>query len=80
MVEGGGYYKIGRAKKLDQRVKRFEIKLPFEIELVCSVHSDDYVALERALHERFADRRVNGEWFALTQADIDYIRGLAEQA
>ncbi|HEX3102408.1 MAG TPA: GIY-YIG nuclease family protein, partial [Pyrinomonadaceae bacterium] len=29
--------------------------------------------VERQLHERYADKRIRGEWFLLTQADIDEI-------
>lgn len=71
------YYKIGRTKKPEQRMKRFEVKLPFEIQPVCFIETKDMYALEKKLHERFADRRADGEFFALSAADVDYIKSLS---
>lgn len=31
-------------------------------------------ALEKQLHERFANKRLDGEWFALTDQDIEELR------
>lgn len=73
LIRGGGYYKIGKARDLDARIKWFEIKLPFEVELVLSIRSEDYSALERELHTAFEHKRTNGEWFALTEEDVAWI-------
>lgn len=73
-----GAYKIGRSINPHNRLKTFEVKLPFEVEYVCVIATDSMVALEAALHGRFADKRVNGEWFALTPDDVEYIKGLAQ--
>jgi hypothetical protein len=32
------------------------------------------IGLERRLHERFADKRINGEWFDLSEDDVTFIR------
>lgn len=65
-----GYWKIGRAKNPDDRMKTFSVKLPFMVNYEIVIPSTDYVALEKELHERFAYCRVNGEWFDLTDGDI----------
>lgn len=77
-----GHYKIGRAIDPNNRLKTFHVMLPFEVEFDCLIKSDDseYVTLERSLHKRFADKRINGEWFALDSDDVAYIRELAEAA
>jgi hypothetical protein len=74
VVRGGGYHKIGKAKDLDARVKWFELKLPFEIEVVLVIPSNYYSALERELHTTFEHKRVNGEWFQLTDEDVEDMR------
>lgn len=76
LLSGGGYYKIGLSKSVDIRIEQISPKLPFEIELIHQIKADDMVTLENQLHERFADKRVNGEWFMLAQEDIDYIKSL----
>jgi hypothetical protein len=73
-----GHYKIGRAKDPNNRAKTFGVQLPFEIEFVAVIKTDDYVALEEQLHAKYQDKRVNGEWFALTPEDVEYIKGLAK--
>lgn len=71
-----GYYKIGRTSDPDNRVKTFKVKLPFEVEYICLIQTGDMYILESQLHIRFADKRVNGEWFNLESADVEYIRSL----
>lgn len=73
-----GAYKIGRTTNPEDRMKTFEVKLPFEVEYVCVIKTKDMFGLESQLHSQFADKRVNGEWFSLSPEDVDYIKGLAE--
>lgn len=70
-------YKIGRTIDPDNRMKVFSVKLPFEVEYVALIQTDDMKTLETSLHQRFAHLHINGEWFALTPADVEYIKGLA---
>lgn len=72
-----GAYKIGRTRDPKNRLKTFEIKLPFEVSFICTIQTTDMYRLEHDLHVRFAGKRVNGEWFVLEVEDIEYIKGLA---
>jgi hypothetical protein len=71
-----GSYKIGRSKNIANRLKTFNVKLPFEIEIEHVISCSDYRAAERELHKRYADKRVNGEWFALTRDDVEQIKAI----
>jgi hypothetical protein len=71
-----GHYKIGRTKDPADRMKTFNVKLPFEIELLHTIESDDYCIAEELLHDKFALKRINGEWFALDDNDVAYIKSL----
>ena len=72
-----GTFKIGRTNNPKNRMKTFSVKLPFEVSYLCLVPTTNMYKLERALHQKFAHRRVNGEWFALDETDVAYIRSLA---
>lgn len=76
VLRGGGFYKIGRAKDPHKRAETLAIQLPYESDLVGYVHAPDYRALEAELHERFAHKRKNGEWFDLGPEDLAYILGM----
>lgn len=71
-----GAYKIGRTKNPQSRAKTFGVLLPFEIEFLCLIKTKDMRQLEKELHERFATKRLNGEWFELSDEDVEYIKGL----
>lgn len=73
-----GFYKIGRTKNPEKRIKSFEVKLPFEVELDALIPTVDMYRLEADLHQRFAEKRGQGEWFALTPDDVEYIKGLTK--
>jgi len=69
-----GYYKIGRTKNPDDRLKTFSVKLPFEVEYEHVIATDDMVELEKAFHMLFEKKRVEGEWFDLNAEDIEILK------
>lgn len=77
-VEISGFCKIGRTLRPHQRLDLFSVKLPFRIEVLAMIQTDDYVALEADLQEYFNHRHARGEWFALTDQDIAAIQSLAD--
>ncbi len=73
LIEGGGHYKIGKAIDPRKRSEQLTIQLPYPVNLLHVVESDDYSRLERKLHQRFAPQRENGEWFDLEDSDVEHI-------
>jgi hypothetical protein len=69
-----GQFKIGQSKSPAKRMEAIGTKLPCETEVICVIPSEDPKTLERALHTRFAAKRVRGEWFELSPADIEAIK------
>lgn len=69
-MKSGKHFKIGRSNAPGRRQYELSIQLPQAIEVIHEIRTDDAVGIERYWHERFADRRLNGEWFALTAADV----------
>lgn len=72
-----GHYKIGKAKDAEVRTRTFEVVLPIKIDPVCKIPTGNRHQLERELHDMFADKRVAGEWFALDDSDVEFIKSLA---
>lgn len=66
----GIHYKIGRTNNPENRVKEFGVKLPFKVEYTHLIQTDDMYALEAELHIRYASKRVDGEWFLLSEDDV----------
>jgi hypothetical protein len=74
-----GHYKIGREKTAASRTKTFEVKLPFKIDVICRIPTDNRHRLEKELHEMFHLKRIRGtEWFVLDDKDVDFIKSMAE--
>lgn len=68
-----GLYKIGKTKQLERRLKRFDVKLPFEIETIVIIQTAYPDQEEKDWHTRFADKRIDGEWFSLDDADVQWM-------
>jgi hypothetical protein len=75
-----GHYKIGRTRDPQNRIKTFSVQLPFRVEFEHVIKSDDMCALEEQLHERYANKRLDGEWFNLSADDVDYIKSLGGES
>ncbi len=74
LLHHDGLYKIGRAKNLSKRLMQISPRMPHEVTLIHFIEADDMIGMESRLHERYADKRMNGEWFALSAADVQEIQ------
>ena len=72
-MRAGRYYKIGRTTNLDGRLSALSTQLPFPVDLVRSFKVANAPQKEHTLHERFADKRVRGEWFQLSPDDVRWL-------
>ncbi len=70
LLKSGSYYKIGRSKEIERKMKKIRVSLPEEVSLEHVIRSDDPPGIEAYWHRRFSERRARGEWFQLTVADL----------
>ena len=67
------FYKIGMAASFTARHDAHQCASPFPICVACAYFVGNMRDEERLLHAEFSDKRVRGEWFRLTDADLDKI-------
>lgn len=74
-----GYYKIGRTWNIDQRMKTLSATLlPEPLTVVFSGRVYSGKRVEKLLHDRYAGKRVRGEWFTLDSQDLAEIQAIIE--
>lgn len=74
LIKSGRHFKIGKANSVEARHRQLKIQLPQAAEVVHRIKTDDPFGIESYWHRRFADKRLNGEWFALSAEDIKAFR------
>lgn len=67
------FYKIGMTASFSARHDAHQCASPFPICVACAYFVGNMRTEERSLHAEFADKRVRGEWFRLTDSDLDQI-------
>ena len=70
LMKSGKHYKIGRTNALDRRQYEIGLQLPHGIEPIHSIATDDPSGIEAYWHQKFKDKRMNGEWFNLNLKDV----------
>lgn len=73
-------YKVGRTKSMTDRMRTFGVKLPFVYTIPLCAWFEDCQGAERRYHDIFASKRINGEWFDLTDYELGIFRTMAEKA
>ena len=63
-----GWYKIGKSKTPEIRVKNLGILLPFKVQVIGVWKAKNHHLMETSLHEIYDSHRINGEWFAFSKA------------
>ena len=69
-----GLYKIGKSFNPNTREKTLGGQTP----LISLIHTTKHKTpkMEKELHEKYKNKRVRGEWFELTQEDVEFIKSL----
>lgn len=75
-ISATGYCKIGLSSKLNKRLSSLKTGIPMELKVIHVIKTTNMKNVEKGLHARFAKQRKSGEWFNLSQDDVDYIKSL----
>jgi DNA-binding CsgD family transcriptional regulator len=72
-----GFCKIGRTKNVAARMTQLK-SMPLKVDLIHTIACEDEVKFEKELHERYKDKKKSGEWFSLTEDDIEDLKLIKE--
>ncbi|MDN5274305.1 MAG: uncharacterized protein JWP06_206 [Candidatus Saccharibacteria bacterium] len=65
-----GEYKIGRTNFVDRRLSELGATASIAQELIHEIKTDDPAGIEAYWHRRFDEKRMKGEWFKLSAAEV----------
>lgn len=71
-----GCYKIGRSGDSEKRLLSYSPKLPVTLTIHHRISTDNAEWLEGVLHRAFRHRRALGEWFRLTESDVELLKSV----
>jgi hypothetical protein len=69
-------YKIGRTTHPEIRPLQVAGNMPIKLEVIAVIEVPDSKEWESRLHGHFADKRLRGEWFSLSESDVEIIKGI----
>lgn len=78
LIKCDKYHKIGVATDMGLRLASLQTGNPYTLEVVCYYEFDKPQTVETALHQKFSNKRVSGEWFELSSEDIYAFHKIAE--
>lgn len=77
LVTDGETYKIGQTGDVCSRMTVMQKKVGRPLQLLHVIQTSDRTRLENHLFDKFSDKHLGHEWFALTPVDVEYIMELA---
>jgi hypothetical protein len=82
LLHSNGYYKVGVTldTSIGRRIQQLQIGNPCKIDLVAKTGTiSNAYELEKALHKKFKGNKVRGEWFTLSEEELEYTIAVINQ-
>lgn len=70
LLKHGNDYKIGKSYDVTRRYKEIKVQMPQVTEEIHTIATDDPSGIEAYWHNRFRDKKLEGEWFQLSLSDV----------
>jgi hypothetical protein len=77
LVKASNYYKIGLSKQPQVRFSQIGLQLPFPFQVLHIISAGNMYEAEAKLHQKYIHKRLNGEWFSLSDSEVAEIQSLA---
>lgn len=79
-INGEKLYKIGYTRReVEQRIRELKTGNAAELFIVESFKSKWGTKIESQIHRRLKHKKINGEWFELTDEDVDGFINMCKQ-
>ena len=77
-AEISGLYKIGRSNELENRFSTLATANSEPLLLIHSFYSINYKAAESWMHRKFTNERDHGEWFSLSESQVNWVKSIGD--
>jgi len=74
LIQFGNEYKIGTSNNVERRFRELKTQMPYEGKIIHTIQTGDPKGIEAYWHNFFAEKRLKGEWFLLSEADTKYFK------
>jgi len=71
-------YKIGRTTRPEKRPWTVAGNMPIKLTVIVVIEVPNSKEAEKRLHGLFEDKWLRGEWYALNDEDVEFIKGYPE--
>jgi hypothetical protein len=78
LIECQHFYKIGVANDVESRLAQLSTGNPFELKVLAVYTFENAELVERAIHQRFAIKRRRGEWFELSDNELQLFKQICQ--
>lgn len=74
LIDGGGWFKIGKADDIEKRIKALQTAFPHKLTCICKIKVRYPFDVEKFLHALFGQQRLEGEWFKFTDEQLRLVK------
>lgn len=78
LISDDRYIKIGITKNIKNRINSIQHGNP-DANIIYYKYIENYVNIEKILHEKYKSKKIKGEWFKLSEYDINEIKVYLEE-